>query len=160
MAAGDLPPRVASGELITSAWGNAVVDELLRLRNETWNWFNHQGQQAGASGLYDLGTTALGPFTYPVRVTVTAEFYFGFSNNTANWVFDILRLRDNATMSSPQPIQSTVAGAWYHAGLSWAYDVPTGQAAGFKTRANPTGVIAPVWMGSHGNYLVQRTGTP
>lgn len=31
---GALPPRVASGELITSAWGNAVVDELTHIRGE------------------------------------------------------------------------------------------------------------------------------
>lgn len=45
-----LPPHVASGELITSAWGNAVVDELTRLRGETRSLAGAIGGNGGTSG--------------------------------------------------------------------------------------------------------------
>lgn len=44
------PPHVASGELITSAWGNSVVDEQTRLRSETRSLVGAIGGQGGTSG--------------------------------------------------------------------------------------------------------------
>lgn len=161
LAAGDLPPRVAAGELITSAWGNAVYDELLRKRNETLVQWDHAGGAFGASGVYDIGSTSIAALAYPTKMTIWATFHFGNAGMATNWALDLVRFLDNASRATAAPIQAYVPGAWTSASLSWSYAVPAGQLPGFKSRVNVTGLTSgTAGFSSFGIYSLQRTGTP
>ncbi|MET0415643.1 MAG: hypothetical protein ABW022_06445 [Actinoplanes sp.] len=134
--AGELPPTVTAGQLITSAWGNATVAELTRLRAEAWAVADHAGVSGVTAGAYDLGTTTLGPFAYPVTVAVVSTFWFGFSGGWVNAVPSVIRLVDGAERIAPGMVQVPVASTWLSATIPWAWTVPAGQAAGFRTRVN------------------------
>lgn len=58
-----LPPHVASSELITSAWGNATVDELTQLRNGTRPIAGAVGGGGGSSG----GGLQIIDYTFPAQ---------------------------------------------------------------------------------------------
>ena len=151
----NLPPHVAANELITSAWGNATVTELERQRQERFNQFDHNGGGMPSPGGYDMGSTVLGPFTYPVRVTVWAILAFGNSNAVANCTTSVVRLGDGVARATP--LQQVVAGAWVLTNVFWTYDIAIGAPAGFKTRITVVNATQGVNGSGNGLYHVQRT---
>jgi len=162
--ASDLPPTVAAGELITSAWGNAVITELQRLRGangglEMWQVFNHGGGTGSAYGVYDNGTTTLGPYAFPVRVSVMAIETAGYGSFGAAVSADIIRLSDGVTVAQSAS-EYTKAALYANHTIPGAYDVPVGQVAGFKTRTLFNGSDSTpitIYFSCHGIYLVHRT---
>jgi len=155
--ASNLPPQVASGELITSAWGNQVVAELQRLRGQVWAPFLHAGSSASALGTYDNGTTNLGPFTYPVRVTVMVEVAAGVGTVQTQWAADIIRLDTGGVAISTPGGTASLANAYGFVPLSMSWDVTAGLAAGFKTRTAYQAGTGTFYYSARGHYYVQRT---
>ena len=161
LAAGDMPPHVVSGELITSAWGNSVVDELARQRGQKWNTFSHGAPaQAAVGGWYDLGQTNLGPYTWDCRMTVMVAGIAGGRDATAGCQFD-LQTGPGAFTTRVITANIWVQQNYYaYANLFAAWDVPKGQIASFKTRCNVTALTAGtvyLQMQSTGSYYMQRT---
>jgi hypothetical protein len=164
-----LPPHVASGELITSAWGNAVVDEQVRLRTETWANFSHPGATVTLYGIYDCGQTNLGPFAYPVQVMVCWNTEIGWAQHNVWGGADLVRLYDGVVgivvgnvlavgADGGGGTQSSLANI----SLMYAYDVAAGQPAGFRTRAHfdaTTATPISFLFRSAGTYFVKRTDT-
>ena len=162
LATGALPPNVTAGQLITSAWGNAVADELLRNRGETWAVFNHSGSTVTGptTGQFDNGQTVLGPFAYPVTVTVIATHAFGFNGSGGVAAGGVIQRLANATQRAQPGSQLAASGNWAFTPNSFVYAVAVGEAAGFKTITsvtfNQTGGVA--WYQANGVYHIQRTG--
>lgn len=160
MAAGDLPARVASGELITSAWGNSVVDEFSRVRAQKWNAFAYANSVAAVGGWYDLGQTNLGPYTFDSRMTVSVSGFAGGRDATAGCQFDV------QTGPGSFTTRVTSANIWIqqnyyaYAQMVAVWDVPEGQIASFKVRCNVTALTAGAVylnMSATGLYFMQRT---
>lgn len=158
MATG-LPAHVASGELITSPWGNAVVDELTRQRTVLWNMFGHPGGTATSYGAYDIGTTGLGPYTFPVRVTVLSNVSAGYGGSGTMWHSDVVALADAGAKGGTNSTY-THAALYQNVVVPAVWDVPAGQNAGFKTRmmfdASDATPIT-LYFSAGGIYIVQRT---
>lgn len=153
----DLPANVAGGELITSAWGNLVADELERLRTQAWADFVHNGGTTSTAGAYDCGTTTLGPFAYTVRVTVIATFQYGFNGVAAvSGTPSIIRLSDSGGAAALGQSWAQ-AGFWAQVPLQHSYQIAAGTAAGFKTNITlgfpNTGTT---YFAARGVYHVQR----
>jgi hypothetical protein len=158
MASG-LPAHVASGELITSVWGNAVVDELARQRLEVWNTFFHGGGSSPVYGTFDNGQQNLGPFTFPVRVTVLAMASGGWGGSGIVWHGDIVRVYDSVVVASSFDTFARQA-TYQNITIPSAYDVPVGQNAGFRTRTIfTTSEATPItiYYSATGIFFVQRT---
>jgi hypothetical protein len=84
LVGGTLPPHVASGELITSAWGNAVVDELTRSRTDTRAVAGAFQGLAGTSGGGMTIADGLVPAqTVAGTLTVWSHTLVGFGGGTA-----------------------------------------------------------------------------
>lgn len=157
--ASDLPAHVASGELITSVWGNDVVDELTRLRTEVWNTFAHGGGTSSVYGTFDNGVTNIGPFAFPVRVTVLAMAVGGFGASGITWHGDIIRVYDGALVATSADTFARLA-TFINITIPIAYDAPVGQNAGFRTRTVfTTSEATPINMtySANGLFIVHRT---
>lgn len=159
----DLPPNVASGELITSAWGNAVVNELKRKRGsagiEVFQAFSHVGGSSTTYGTFDNGTTTIGPYPYPVRVAVIALCKIGFGQSGIYATADIVRVSDGSAVANGAT-DFARASSWSNITLPGLYNVAAGVAGGFKTRTIFTSSEAtPItcYYSAGGLFLVQRT---
>lgn len=159
-AAGDLPPHVAAGELVESAWGNAVVDALTvdRTNGRDVAWSIPQ-VSAGAAGTYDLTPVVGGPaatLTYPATITLVMAFAHGSTTTGAGQGrAELFRYKDNtALFLGGVPNQQ---GVWATTPLAWVYDVAPGQAWGAKARITieiPGGSYS---VTGTGFYRIQRT---
>lgn len=163
----NLPPNVASGELITSVWGNAVADELERLRTEVWANFVHGGGTTSVYGTFDCGTTNLGPFTFPVQVGVWWWTDIGYAAHNTWGGADLVRLSDGGSSVAVGNILSigTSGGGGGASSITMiplmhCYNVSPGLNAGFRTRATFSQTTAtPITFlyRSQGTYFVKRT---
>ena len=160
MAAGDLPPYVVSGQPIASTWGNGVVDDLKRLRNELSTQFSHPGINTGALGLFDIGQTNLGPYPYPVCVDVFCEISWGFGGFPCTANLELVNLM-YSTSAIPAGQVWCYQSHWSVVPLSLSYAVPAGQLAGFKERIDiKINGGGGCFAAARGMYRVQRYGTP
>ena len=157
MAAGDLPPHVASAELITSAWGNAVVDAATfeRTNGIDVSWDLPQ-VSATSAGTFDLApglpNTTL---PYPTRMTIVMSLYHGFSSTPGVGRVDLYRYKDGAIGSGPD-IQNP-ASYWVCTPVSWSYDVAAGAQWGARARVTITTPGGTYWVRGSGFYRLQRT---
>jgi hypothetical protein len=160
-AAGDLPPHVAAGELITSAWGNAVVDEVTRLRAQVSNDYVHAGGMAnGTAGVFDCGTQNLGVLGYPARITVVASFTWGFGNGSPEANPLVAQLSDGGTVNALGGFAQAPVGKWAGHTVSHAWQVTAAQNAGFRTsiNINTLGGGTNCYYQCRGVFSVERTG--
>ena len=158
--AGALPPYVAAGELITSAWGNAVVDEQARQRLEGWSVFDHAGVSGVGVGAYDLGTTTIPvDTTHLRRITVSGVVSFGFAGGDVVAVTALNRYVDATALNmSPAWAHATT---WTHVPVAWSWDVPANASANFKTVVDLQAITAgSAYAKASGIYHVQVRGTP
>jgi hypothetical protein len=161
MSAGDLPPHVVSGQPIASVWGNNVVDEMLRKRNEVIGPWSHAGGNTPYIGQATIGVTALGPYAFPVRMAVWATFSYGYSGCGIAGSAILLPANGGPTFNLAK--QYAHAAMYGNVSICHAWDVAAGQQAGFSTYFNWTDTETSgvsVYFSSGGTYLVQRTGTP
>jgi hypothetical protein len=161
LAAGAIPPQVAAGELITSAWGNAVADEEARLRGEVWAGFTHGGGSGANYGFYDCGVTTLQPFTYGVQMVAVAVCSGGYGGTPTGVSFDVFKL-DGAGASIASTATEVAAAAHYVTQTIIAvWNVAAGGNPSFKTRCNyvdSQGAPNTCYFGAYGNYFIKRTG--
>lgn len=150
-----LPDRPDPDDIIASTWGQWIHDQIAG--DAGFTQFDHAGLNTAVPAAHILGTTPLGPYTWPVIVTVAATYNFGFGNNPGNFQFHLRRLVDNVDRSTPGPFQSTTAGCWYQAHMSSSWEVPAGQPAGFATVGQLlAGGTAGIYMTAIGLYHVRR----
>lgn len=157
-AAGDLPPYVAAGELITSAWGNAVVDALKRSRDLEVPPFTPFGSDVGSRtgpGAFIVHDQGLAAYAYPVRVTVWLVVNWGFSGGLPTGNHNITRKDTGATVGAvnDQPFQG---GGQYQATPTMAsWTVTPGLQPGFHTVTSITNATN-AYLNHQGIYHVQR----
>lgn len=163
MAAGDLPPYVVSGQPIASVWGNAVVDELARDRNEVWSPWASPGGAYLYLGNCDVGTISPSPsgVSYPCRMTVIGMGHFGYSACGIAADFGILPW--NGAGGGQGQNEYVPSGYYRTQTVVVTWDVAAGGDCSFVPRvrwnATEAGGVT-LYASAVGIYHRQRTGSP
>jgi hypothetical protein len=122
--------------------------------------FQHPGNTTYGTGLYDLGTTTLGPYTYPVQMSVTVAVYFGAATGVVTAITYLTRLSDGATRQPGNGgFFDAPANRWMSAPNNWTWNVNAGQSASFKTQVNFITIASgQASANAVGTYRIQHVG--
>lgn len=160
MAAGDLPPHVVSGQPIASVWGNNVVDELLRQRNEVEVFFSHPGGSSAFLGPSLIGKVTLGALAYPIQIRTITQFTMGYAGCGIACSARLHTMNAGDINGGDQYIH---AARYITQSLVAVWSVPAGSDPSFETHcvwnATETSGVS-VYFNAAGVYRLQRVGTP
>jgi len=135
---GGWPTGVAAGELVESAWGNAVVNGIAKVAvGAGYNTIGAHVQAAIGTVLH----TAVAPvFPYATRMTVQATV--GTSSDGSiiqGFKGAVITQVTGTSQPESQPTNTLGVGIWAYIPLVWSWVVPAGQSPQYSITMSWTG---------------------
>jgi hypothetical protein len=155
------PAHVASGELIESAWGNAVVDRLHRSHEVDAGFTTGTCPPITGPGAFDMQTVTLAVAPVACKTFVQIVVWAGNATVDMNVTADIVALSTGAVVyETPNPMRVTSTNSpYFPIPINCGWVVAAGAPTGFRVRINCKGIAAAgtMYASNAGTYRVHAS---